>query len=78
MYAVSKCDFNNESWKDRCEQMVGLDKYHYTLDIPVYSKKTRLLYANIYCAFCHHQLTYVVQPRLSVQCSENITVDMVF
>ncbi|XP_066904315.1 G-protein coupled receptor Mth2 isoform X3 [Halyomorpha halys] len=77
IYAISDCGKYKGQWKATCEKNVPPDKYHYILDIPVFSNLTRLYYANIYCAYCHDQLKFIVNPHLSVACSNNITVEKI-
>ncbi|CAH1396514.1 unnamed protein product [Nezara viridula] len=75
IYVISDCGVYKGPWKETCEKDVPPDKYHYTLDLPVFSNLTKLYYANIYCAYCHGQLNFVVNTHLSVNCSTNITVE---
>jgi hypothetical protein len=53
MYSIVKCakDWQNEIIKIKCENET-MDEEIYDM-VPVYSNQTRLVYRNIYCAYCN-------------------------
>ncbi|XP_018008952.1 uncharacterized protein LOC108666559 [Hyalella azteca] len=72
IYMVDKCPSMDTSRIARhCEKDVSASEYRYLSDVPVVSARTRVVYANWFCAQCHGEME-VNKYNRSLLCNCNL------
>ncbi|XP_024081865.1 uncharacterized protein LOC106668390 [Cimex lectularius] len=74
VFMVTECK-RNSVLATLCSRK-GVTDYHYMLDVPVYSKKTGIMYGNIYCSICHNDFKNLEGANMTIMCTdESITIE---
>lgn len=69
MYMINSCPYGSDDIiQSKCLQKESaLYDYSYLMDIPVFSKKTRRMYGNIYCAQCNQDYGSLETWNVTIQ-----------
>ncbi|KAK9501411.1 hypothetical protein O3M35_012139 [Rhynocoris fuscipes] len=68
IYLVDGC-LEESDVSNLCARKPINKDYHYTLDLPVYSAKTGIYYANVFCAICHKDTKKLKAIKTVLECT---------
>lgn len=68
MYMIGECATDgNETLASKCRRE-SPHNHDYLMDVPVFSTRTRRMYANVFCAKCNSDVEHLTPWNVTIRC----------